>query len=345
MVGIRLDASLVDVHSDKELAAPTWKKGFGFHPLLAYADNTGESLAGMLRTGSAGSNTAADHVEIVNAAIAAVPATYRRRLLVSTDGAGASHALVDHLAALNHRPGRRVWYVIGWELGERERHAIADLPKQAWQAAIDTDGELRTSRDDDGTTVEAAHVAEITGLLRSNGDLDTWPDDMRVIVRRELPHPGAQLSLFEERDGYRYQLFATNIPTRPARQASDPNRFLQNLAYLDAAYRSHARVEDRIRTGKDTGLARFPSKAHAINQAWMSVALLAATLLAWFAQLALDGALAKAEPKTIRYRLLHVAALLTRGARKRRLKIDQNWPWTPHLLTAMHRIQALPAGP
>lgn len=347
MTGIRIDATLINVHTDKELAGKTFKKGFGFHPLLAYCDNTNESLAQMLRTGSAGSNDAEHHTDLVDAAVAAVPAKYRRRLLVTVDGAGASGELVKHLDAMNREPGRQVWYTIGWSLTERERQAIGAVTSNDWVQAIDADGKPRTSRDANGTIVPQAHVAEITELLREHPDgdkLKNWPGDMRVIVRRELPHHGAQLSLFEEQDGYRYQLFATNIANQPEHRDTHVNGFLQHLPYLDALYRSHARVEDRIRTGKTTGL-RFPSHSFTINQAWLAAALLAATLLAWFALLALDEPLAKAEPRTIRYRLLHVAARLTRGQRRHYLKIDQNWAWTPQLVTAFTRIQALPAGP
>ncbi|WP_162453419.1 transposase [Phytoactinopolyspora mesophila] len=171
--------------------------------------------------------------------------------------------------------------------------------------------------------------------------LKDWPADLRVIARRERAHPGAQLSLFEQHAGWRFHLFATNIPrSLPSGHA---NRVLNNLAYLDALDRSHARVEDRIRCAKSMGLTRLPSHGFDRNKAWMTASALAQTLLAWLAQLGLDGELAKAEPDTIRHRLLHVAAKLVRGARRRRLEIDQTWPWTTDLVRAIHRIQVLPA--
>ena len=152
---------------------------------------------------------------------------------------------------------------------------------------------------------------------------------MRVIVRRERPHPGAQLSMFEERDGYRYQAFVTNTATG-------------QLPFLEARHRAHARVEDRIRHAKDTGLGRFPSREFAINTAWLSVVMIAADLVAWLRLLALTGALATAEPKALRYRLLHVPARLTRSARRRHLRIPATWPWVDDLVAVFARVAAIP---
>jgi hypothetical protein len=122
-----------------------------------------------------------------------------------------------------------------------------------WADAIDADGGHR----------DGAGLAEITGLLPA-GVLDDYPPGTRVIVRRERPHPGAQLDLMEERDGWRYTAFATD--TRAGQ-----------LAWLDARHCAHARVEDRIRTANDTDLDRFPSCTFAINQAWLTVVMLAST--------------------------------------------------------------------
>ena len=347
---IRLDATVTFAHSDKELAEPNYK-GFGHHPLLAYCDNTSEPLAGTLRRGGAGSNTVADHLEVLEAAITALPPPYRRRLMVTCDGAGASHGLIARLDALAARPGHQLVYSVGWDLGERERTAIRLVPRQAWQAAAGHRGEVRERRADDACTdascahrtcwVEEAHVAELTALLRSGraGDqLTGWPPSMRVFARRERPHPGAQQTLFETGDGWRYSLWVTNLPEQTPGWRGQP-------AYIDAAHRVHARVEDCVRTGKDTGIGRFPSQAFAHNQAWLAAALTAATLLAWLRHLALDGDLAKAEPKTLRYRLLHAAARLARSGRRQRLKISATWTWATHIETAWDRITALPQPP
>jgi hypothetical protein len=347
---IRLDATVTPAHSDKELAEPNYK-GFGHHPLLAYCDNTSEPLAGMLRRGSAGSNTVADHLQVLEAAIAALPPAFRRWLMVTCDGAGASHGLIARLDALAARPGHQLVYSVGWDLGERERTAIRLVPRQAWQAAVGHRGEVRERRADDACTdascshrtcwVEEAHVAELTALLRDGraGDqLAGWPASMRVFARRERPHPGAQLTLFEAEDGWRYSLWVTNLPARTPGWRGQP-------AYIDAAHRVHARVEDCVRTGKDTGIGRFPSQAFALNQAWLAAALIAAALLAWLRHIALDGGLAKAEPKTLRYRLLHAAARLARSGRRRRLKISATWPWATAIEAAWNRIAALAQGP
>jgi hypothetical protein len=347
---IRLDASVVACHSDKEGAAPNFK-GFGFHPLLAYCDNTGEPLAGMLRPGSAGSNTAADHMAVLDTAVAALPPAFRRRLMVTCDGAGASHDLVARLDTLAARPGYQLIYSVGWQVGKREKTAIAAVPEQAWQIALDTHGQVRERRAEQSCGdvdcghrrcwTEQAHVTELTGLLREGPTADqltAWPTTMRIFARRERPHPGAQLSLFEATDGWRYTLWVTNRPASTRGWAGQP-------AYLDAAHRVHARVEDAIRTGKDCGIGKFPSESLAMNKAWLAAALTAATLLAWLRLLALDATLARAEPKTLRYRILHAAAHLTRGGRQRHLKIQATWPWATDIVTAYDRISALPHAP
>jgi hypothetical protein len=344
---IRLDATVVAAHSDKELAEPNFK-GFGHHPLIAECDNVAEPLAWMLRPGSAGSNTAADHLGVLDQAITALPPALRRRLMVTSDGAGASHALVKELDRLASRHGYQVTYSIGWELGARERAAIGKVPEAAWEIAVDGRGQVRERRADDACPdprcahrtcwIEEAHVTELTGLLREGpaGDqLKGWPTTMRVFARRERPHPGAQLSLFETAGGWRYCLWVTNLPTTT-------KGWQGQCAYIDAAHRVHARVEDVIRTGKDTGLGHFPSHDYTINQAWLDASMTAAILLSWLKLLALDGDLARAEPKTLRYRVLHTAGRLVRGGRRRTLKIAATWPWAEAITTAWQRIQTIP---
>ena len=233
---IRLDATVVPAHSDKELAQANFK-GFGHHPLLAACDNTGEPLAWMLRPGSAGSNTAADHLRLLREAIEALPPALRRRLMVTCDGAGASHELVKELDRLASRHGYQVTWSVGWALGAREQAAIGKVPEAAWEAAINGKGQVRERRADEACQnprcahpacwIEEAHVTELTGLLREGpaGDqLEGWPKGMRVFARRERPHPGAQLSLLETADGWRYSLWATNLPgsRRGAGGASAP---------------------------------------------------------------------------------------------------------------------------
>jgi hypothetical protein len=348
---IRLDATVTFAHSGKELAEANFK-GYGHHPLLACCDNTGgEPLAWMLRRGSAGSNTTADHLVLLDAAIAALPPGCRRKLMVTADGAGASHGLIARLDALASRRGYELTYSVGWVLGERERAALRLVPDQAWQIAIDARGQIRERRSDDACAdagcahracwIEEAHVTELTGLLREgpHGDqLAGWPAAMRVFARRERPHPGAQLTLFEAADGWRYSLWATN-------RAAATRGWLGQNAYIDAAHRVHARVEDAIRTGKDAGLGHFPSRDFAVNAAWLTAAMTGQILLAWLKLLALDGDLAKAEPRTLRYRVLHAAARLVCGGRRRRLKIQVTWPWADAITAAWQRIDAFPQAP
>ena len=317
-VVLDVDATIVIAHSEKEQAAPTFKKTFGFHPLGVWCDNTTEFLAGMLRTGKAGSNTATDHIAVIGAGIAQIPAKHRKDLLVRCDGAGASHDLLDWLTEQGQVRGRRLEYSVGYAVTEKIRDAIKLVPQGVWTPACDADGGVRAGGD----------VAELTGLL----DLATWPEGMRVIVRRERPHPGAQLSLFEEADGWRYQAIATNTTTG-------------QLAFLEARHRAHARVEDRIRHAKDTGLGRFPSREFTINQAWLTATTIAADLTAWTRLLAFTGhakVLATCEPKALRYRLLHAPARLTHSARRRRLQIPDTWPWAAAIVAVFANIAAIP---
>jgi len=246
-----------------------------------------------------------------------IPAAHRRQVLVRGDSAAASHAVLDWLHAQDQKRGRRVEYSIGWRIDDDEHIAIKALSASAWSPALAADGDLR----------DGAEVAELTGLLALP---DGWPPGMRVVVRRERPHPGAQLTLFETRDGWRYTAFVTNATTG-------------QLQWLEARHRAHARVEDRIRCARDVGLGRLPSREFAINQAWCQAAAIAIDLLAWLQMFVLDGELARVEPKALRYRILHTAARYTRGQRRRWLRIPSSWPWAQQITTAFTTINAIPA--
>ena len=315
MLVIDIDATLVTAHSDKEGAKGNFKGGFGYHPIGAWLDNTGEALGAILRPGNAGSNTAADHLTLLDRALTQIPERWRSHpILVRADGAGYSHALINGLSA------QGLEFSVGYPVNEAVRAAIAKMPAWAWQVACNADGDLR----------EHADVVEITDVL----DLSRWSNTcpgMRVIVRRELPHPGATLDAFEIRDGYRYQAFTTN--TRRGQ-----------LAFLEARHRAHARVEDRIRTGKDTGLGRMPSRHEQINKVWLELALIAADLLALAQSMLLtdEPDLHRAEPKTLRYRLLHTAARITHGQRKVFLRLAEHWPWALALARAFTRLRHIP---
>ncbi len=314
-----LDATLVACHSEKDQAAPTYKGSFGFHPPLGFLANTGEGLSGRPRPGNAGANTASDHITVLDQALAHIPDAHRHGtdILVRTDSAGSAKAFLTHVRDVRKR-GIRTFFSVGYAVTEPVRHAIRAIPDRLWHPALDQDGTLR----------DGASVAELTGMV----DLTGYPAGTRIIVRRERPHPGAQLSLFDQDEGLRHQVFLTDTPYSGG---GSPQ-------FLEVRHRGHATVEDHIRCGKTTGFGRFPSRHFTINSAWLELSLAAIDLLAWMRVLLLDGELAAAEPKKLRYRLLHVAARLTRGGRRLRLRISQTWPWRHELTTAFHRLAALP---
>jgi hypothetical protein len=311
-----VDASLVICHSDKESAAKTWKMAFGFHPLFRFLDATGEALAGLLRPGNAGSNTTADHVQVLDDALGQIPDVHRHGtpILIRSDSAGCTHGFLAHIRGLRAH-GVRAEFSVGVAITEPIRQAIVRVTD--WIPALDADGGLR----------DGAQVAEVTDLA----DTSAFPPGTRLIVRRERPHPGAQLSLFDTVEGMRHQLLATDTPIGGG-----------SIQFLEVRHRAHARVEDRIRTGKDTGFGRFPSRDFAINTAWLELALAGIDLLAWTRILLCDGELARAEPKKLRYRLLHVVARLTRSARQTRLAIAEDWPWSRDLTRAFTSLAGLP---
>ena len=312
---IDIDATLVGAHSDKEQAAPTWKRGFGFHPLLAYLDATGEALAGVLRAGNAGSGTATDHIDVLADALAQLPIdAITTEVIVRSDSAGWSHGFV------NECRDRHVRFIIGHQLTVEIASVLVNLPKRAWSPAITADG---------SDWREHAEICEITHLV---GDVfDTaraWPSGLRMIARRELPHPGAQLT-FTDIDGHRYQVFVTDLADT-------------DVAYLEALYRGRGRAERQICDTKATGLTNLPSHSFAINHAWLQLVLSAHDLLAWTRLLALAGtSLAHAEPKRLRYCLLHTAARVSRTSRQTTCRLAANWPWTPELVTAFDRVHRI----
>jgi hypothetical protein len=323
---IDFDGSLVACHSEKQGAAPNFKHGFGYHPLLVWLDNTSEALAGMLRPGNAGSNTAADHIRLTEEAISQIPDAERhgQPILVRCDGAGATKEWLAQLRRLRDQQGLDLRFSVGFTVTNQVKDAIAVLPESVWTCAVDTAGKPRPV-DESGLPV--AQVAELTLLLPGLTNAG-WPDGMRVLVRRERPHPGAKISVFEAHDGWRYQCLAT-----------DTGR--GQLAFLEARHRAHARVEDRVKAIKQTGMGRFPSREFSINQAWLQLALTAADLIAWTQTILLDGALAAAEPKKLRYQLLHVAARIVRGQRQTRIRIDTSWPWATQLAAAFNRLDQI----
>ena len=319
---IDLDATLVTAHSEKELAKPTFTKGFGFHPLWAFVDHgpdgSGEPLAVLLRPGNAGSNTAADHITVVGEALDQLPAGMKRRrnVLVRTDGAGCTHAFLTWLSAKS----RNLGYSVGFNLSTKHVEAIAKIPGSAWTPAYDADGHVRVG----------AWVADATGVL----DLTGWPAEMRVIVGKERPHPGAQLT-FTDIDGLRLTAFATNTRgAGPAKQIPD----------LELRHRQRARAEDRIRVAKNTGLRNLPLHSFAQNEIWLQIVSIACALTAWTQLLAFPTHPARRwEPKTLRFRLFSIAARVVRHARRTVLQLPERHPWTQLLTAGLTRLDNLGA--
>ena len=306
-VVLDIDSTLVTAHSEKDGAAPTYKRGFGFHPMLCCLG--GEPLAGMLRPGNAGANTAADHIGVLIDALDQLPAGVHgdpaTPILVRADSAGCTHAFLDAVSEM------KLSFSVSMPIDEPVRHAILAVPESAWVAAIRQDGRPR----------DGAWVAEL------NLPLDGWPEGARAICRRERPHPGAQLS-FTDHDGHRFQMLLTNQPGDPVR--------------LEARHRERARIEDAIRAAKDTGLRNLPFHAFHANEVWLELVLIAQDLLCWAQVLLLDGDLARCEPKRLRYRLLHMAGRITHSGRQTHLHLPERWPWAAALVAAFQRLRALP---
>nr|WSW71326.1 IS1380 family transposase [Streptomyces sp. NBC_00995] len=305
-VTVDLDGVLVIAHSDKEDAAPTWKRTYWHHPLMGFVDHgpggTGEPVAALLRPGNAGSNTAADHITATQMALAQLPKKYRRghRTLIRTDSAGSTHDFVAWLA----QRGRWLSYSVGMTVTEQVHQHVLKVPASAWTAAVETDGEIR----------DGAWVAELTGDVQD--------------VRKERPHPGAQLRLTDA-DGMRLTCFATNTSGRP-------------IAELELRHRLRARAEDRIRNARATGLRNLPLHRTAQNRIWLEIVQIALDLLAWMPMLALTGRARLWEPRRLRLRLFTTAGQLVTTGRRRILRLAQHWPWTRHITAALERLALLP---
>lgn len=323
---IDLDATLVTAHSEKQNAAPTFKRGFGFHPLTAFVDHgpdgTGEPLAIKLRPGNAGSNTATDHIEVIKTALTQLPGHTGRtraskKILIRTDGAGSTRKLVNWLAT------QRLGYSLGFTLPAHTPDLLKHVDQaNAWTEAYDAHDAVR----------DGAWVAELTDLL----DLTGWPAGMRVIVRKERPHPGAQLR-FDDVDGMRLTAFATNTtPGRPGTQLAD----------LELRHRRRARAEDRIRIAKDTGLQGLPLHGFDQNRIWCAIVTLALDLVAWMQTLALTGHDARRwEPKRLRLRLFTTPAILATRARQHVLHLADHARWADVVHDGLTRLRGPEPAP
>ncbi|MEL7088100.1 MAG: IS1380 family transposase [Planctomycetota bacterium] len=309
---VDLDATIITGTDTKEDSAGTWKGTWGHHPLLAIAAESGEILGGLLRPGNAGSNTAVDHVQLLGEVIDDLPEPWQvghrpcdgetpeRTIVVRADSAGFSHWLIEAC------DDRNLEFSIGHPVTQAIRDALLLVQEEHWTPARNTN---RTRR-------SGAFVAELTHLV------DT-PGRARMIVRRERPHPGAQLNLFDDINGWRHQVFITNSAGKPAG--------------LERRHRQRGTAEAVIRDLKATGANNLPFSGVVANQAWLLAAMSALDLLAWTRAIALPNSMARATPKTLRYRILHVAGRLTPTGRD--LHLDTHWPWTRVTLRALQRIR------
>jgi hypothetical protein len=317
-----IDATLVTAHSDKEGAEPTFKRGFGFAPMCTFVDHgqhgTGEPLAIDLRPGKASPWNSADHLATLDAALAQLPAQERAQVLVRSDTGACSKVFLHHITEAG------LEYSIGFQAQDTVKAAVEAIPEQAWRAAVDGNGEPR----------DGAQVAELTAWMptptrSSRPGPQDWPSGMRVIARRERPHPGAQLRLTDH-NGWRITCFATNT--------KGPG---WTLAALEIRHRQRARCEDRIRNLKDTGLRNLPFHDYAKNRLWLEIVALAADLLAWTQSLAFDETepARRWEPKRLRLRILAVAGRIIRTGRRRRLRLPRDWPWNHLIDTGWHTLR------
>jgi len=304
-----MDATLTTAHSDKEHAKGNFKGGYGHHPLLCYLDGSGEAVAGVLRPGNAGSNTAADHTRALELALQQLDEqALGGEILVRADGAGATHELTQFCRDGDMR------FSFGFDLTEAVREQIASLPQTAWEQAVRADGTQR----------ERSQVTEITALV----DLSTWPKGSRLIARRTLLRDGDQLA-FADHDGHPLAVFLTDQDGA--------------VPALDLCHRGHARVEGQIRQAKDCGLRNLPFKSFAHNETWLLLVMCAQDLLAWTRALTLEDDAKRWELKRLRYRLLHQSGRIARHARTVTLRLAQDWPWSGQLAAAFAKLQALPA--
>ena len=360
---IDIDASLIHIHSTKQNAGPTYKKGYGFHPLCAFVDHGpglgGEPLAMLMRPGNTGANNADDHLTLIRDAYRALPGSQTggnigHRILVRTDGAGGT----KNVAAYLHSRGFA--YSLGIRVNEKIGALVSTLADEVKQ------GVLRPGADGGVTDTGTAYVADITGLLSTGKageygiNLDRFPSDTRVIVRVEYPAAGCQLRITDV-DGRRVTAFITNSAGQPQ--------------VLDLRHRGRGRCEQRIKDAKDLGFLAVPHHSFAANRIWMHAVFIAGALSTWSRLLGADPAQLSAAKKTatdmrrsshqskslvakmartaarswwwlwdpgsLRARVLSTAATVARHARQLRVHLDGNAPHAGLLAAALARIRSL----
>ena len=317
LVTIDLDATIVIAHSEKEQAAPTWKKTFGHHPMTAWADHgadgNGEPLAIVLRAGNAGSNTAADHIEAARLALAQLPRHLRRRVLVRADSGGGTHEFLNWLTAKS----RRLHYSVGMTITEDIQAAIGKVPAAAWTPAYDGDGQVR-----DGRLGRGHHRPAGPGRLAGR-DAGHRPQGTAAPRRAAAVH--------------RHRRAPVHLPSPPTRRkASSPTwncgtgggpgaRTGSAAPRTPGCGTCRSRASPRTRSGARS--SRWPASCSPGRRCSPSPA----TARRW-------------EPKRLRLRLFAVAGRLARSGRRLRLRLAERWPWAADITAAIARLQALPSG-
>ena len=314
------DATLVNSYSEKQDATPTYKKGFGFFPSGCGATRRRSRWPRCCVRGTPGPTTPTTKSSCSTGRCRGCPRSTRP--VTSATTIRPSSCTPSWCGPTRPGPPTDSWtaivaancdFSIGFPIDQGVRDALVLVQEEDWVQARETDGSVR----------DGAWVTELTDLI----PLAAWPEDTRLIMRRERPHPGAQLTLFDTAEGFRHTCFITNTDGA-------------DIATLELRHRGHARVEDRIRNWKDCGLANLPFDSFVRNEAWVATSLIAGALLAWSQMVCFEGALAKAEPKTMRYRVLHVAAFLAHKSRGITLRLDETWPWATDLCEAFAKLRA-----
>lgn len=360
---IDIDASLIHIHSNKQDAAPTYKGGYGFHPLCAFLDHGpglgGEPLALLMRPGNAGANNADDHIALIRNAYRTLPGSecggsIGHKILVRTDGAGGTKKVATYLHS------RGFAYSLGIRVNDKIGTLVSTMSDDVKQ------GVLRPGADGGVTDTDTAYVADITGLLATGKageygiNLTDFPPNTRVIVRVEYPAAGCQLRITDV-DGRRVTAFITNSVGQPQ--------------VLDLRHRGRGRCEQRIKDAKDLGFLAVPHHSFAANRIWMHAVFLAGALSTWSRLLGADPvqlstakktatdlrrsahrskspAAKKArtaarswwwlwDPGSLRARVLSTAATVARHARQVRVHLDGNAPHAGLLAAALARIRSL----
>lgn len=312
---VDLDGVLVIAHSDKQDATATWKKTFGHHPLMGFVDHgrggSGEPVVGLRRPGNAGSNTAADRIEAARLALAQLPKGYRRgrQTLIRTDSGGGTHEFVAWLA----QRGRWLSYSVGLTITDAIHQAVLKVPASAWTPAVEPDGEVR----------DGAWVCELAGNV-----LDGWPKGMRLIVRKERPHPAPSC--------------ASPTPTGCALPASPPTRPARRSPSWSCGTANAPAPRTASAPLGPPACATCPcTMPRRIRSGWRS-SRSPSTCSPGCPCSPSPAKPACGSPAACDCACFSAAAQLVAPGRRRILRLAGHWPFTSVIIAALARLQALP---